>query len=60
MKMVKVERGGINAEGIVVGDDVRIFGEWRRGPADAAPFDFDQLHRQSPIFLKFSRYVARP
>ena len=43
MKLVKVERGGANAEGILEGDDVRIIGEWRPGSADAAPFILSRL-----------------
>ena len=43
MKLVKVERGGANAEGIVEGDGVRILGAWRQGPADAAPFTLSRL-----------------
>ncbi len=38
MKLVKVEREGATAEGIVVGDDVHIIGGWRSGPADKAAF----------------------
>ena len=38
MKLVKVEKDGRVAEGVVVGDAVRVIGDWRVGPADAAPF----------------------
>ena len=43
MKLVKVERDGANAEGILEGDAVRIVGGWREGPADAAPFTLSRL-----------------
>ena len=38
MKLVKVERGGATAQGVLVGDDVRLIGGWQPGPADASPF----------------------
>ena len=38
MKLVKVERNGASAEGILDGDDVRIVIPWRDGAADVAPF----------------------
>jgi 2-keto-4-pentenoate hydratase/2-oxohepta-3-ene-1,7-dioic acid hydratase in catechol pathway len=38
MKLVKVERNGATAEGVLVGEDVRIVGGWRPGPADRTPF----------------------
>ena len=38
MKMVKVERRGATAEGMIDGDSVRVFGGWRDGPAEEAPF----------------------
>ena len=38
MKLVKVERGGATAQGVLVGDDVRLIGGWHPGPADIAPF----------------------
>lgn len=43
MKLVKIERGGMNAEGILDGDEVRIVGGWRDGPADHAPFELSSL-----------------
>ena len=43
MKLVKVERDGANAQGILEGDAVRIVGGWREGPADAAPFTLSRL-----------------
>ena len=43
MKLVKVERNGANAEGIVEGTEVRILGGWREGSADAAPFSLSRL-----------------
>ena len=38
MKIVKVERAGRVAEGLLDGDDVHIVGAWRDGPAELAPF----------------------
>ncbi len=38
MKLVKVERGGASAQGVLVDDEVRVVGGWVPGPADAAPF----------------------
>ena len=38
MKLVKVERRGSTAEGILVGEDVHIVGGWRLGAADRNPF----------------------
>ncbi len=49
MKLVKIERDGSSAEGILVGDDVHIAGGWRPGPADKAPFT---LGYKSPAELK--------
>ena len=43
MKLVKVERNGVNAEGIVEGTEVRILGGWRKGSADAALFSLSRL-----------------
>ena len=43
MKLVKVERGGATAEGILEGDGVRIIGDWRPGSADAAPFTLSRF-----------------
>ena len=43
MKLVKVERGGATADGILEGDDVRIIGQWRPGSADATPFILSRL-----------------
>ena len=43
MKLVKVERGGETAQGVLVGDEVRLIGEWRPGPADVAPFTLSRL-----------------
>ena len=38
MKLVKIERNGAAAEGVLVGDDVRVIGGWRPGVADDNPF----------------------
>ena len=38
MKLVKFEREGASAEGVLVGEDVHVIGAWRQGPADRAPF----------------------
>lgn len=38
MKIVKVERAGQIAEGLLDGGDVHILGAWREGPAELAPF----------------------
>ena len=38
MKLVKIQRNGASAEGVLVGEDVRIIGGWRPGNADANPF----------------------
>ena len=38
MKLVKVERLGSAAEGLLEGDRVTLVGDWRAGPADHAPF----------------------
>ena len=46
MKLVKFERGGKNAEGILGGDTVRIVGDWRDGPADAAPFSLSSRSKE--------------
>ena len=38
MRLVKVERDGATAQGILSGDDVRIVGGWTPGPAHRTPF----------------------
>lgn len=38
MKIVKIERDGETATGIVEGDSVAVLGPWYPGPADEAPF----------------------
>ena len=43
MKLVKIERDGSSAQGIVQGEDVRIVGGWRPGPAESAPFSLGGL-----------------
>ena len=43
MKLVKVERNGASAEGILDGDEVRIVSPWRDCAADDAPFRLSQL-----------------
>ena len=43
MKLVKVERGGETAQGVLVVDEVRLIGKWRPGPADVAPFTLSRL-----------------
>lgn len=44
MKLVKIERDGASAEGVLEGNDVRIIGEWHRGAANEAPFTLSRLH----------------
>jgi len=38
MKLVKIERDGASAEGVLEGDTVRIIGGWSQTPADVTPF----------------------
>ena len=38
MKLVKIERNGSCAEGVLDGETVQVLGGWRSGPADKAPF----------------------
>ncbi|WP_174279944.1 fumarylacetoacetate hydrolase family protein [Sphingomonas bacterium] len=38
MRLVKIERDGQNAEGLLDGDTVHLVGDWREGPAEDAPF----------------------
>ena len=38
MRLVKIERDGSTAEGIIVGDNIHIIGEWVQGVADRTPF----------------------
>ncbi len=38
MKLVKFERGGRNAEGLLEGGLIHLTSDWRHGPADMAPF----------------------
>ena len=38
MKLVKIERNGSCAEGVLDGETVQVLGGWRPGPADKAPF----------------------
>ncbi len=38
MKLVKIARKDANAEGVLVGNDVKIIGSWRHGRADDSPF----------------------
>lgn len=50
MKLVKIERDGSCAEGVVFGDEVRIIGDWRSGPAECSAFKLggkpvDELNR---------------
>lgn len=42
MKIVKVERGGQTAEGLIEGDRVHVVGKWFAGPAESAPFALSQ------------------
>ena len=42
MKLVKVERNGATAEGVVVGEQVRIIGRWRSGSPDKNSFALSQ------------------
>ena len=39
MKLVKVERDGSCAQGVLDGETVQVVGEWRAGPAEKAPFN---------------------
>ena len=43
MRIVKIERDGRNAEGVLDGSTVRLAGGWRDGPADRAPFTLSSL-----------------
>lgn len=43
MKLVKIERAGTTAEGILEGDVVHVVGGWFDGPADSAPFTLSKL-----------------
>jgi 2-keto-4-pentenoate hydratase/2-oxohepta-3-ene-1,7-dioic acid hydratase in catechol pathway len=56
MRMIKFSRGGMNAEGFLEGDDVYAWGDWRRGPADEAPFE---LSRLAPDALAAARGAAK-
>lgn len=52
MKLVKVERGGATAQGMLVGDRVRLIGGWQSGDAAASAFTLggkptDELERMS-------------
>ena len=38
MKLVKIERNGSCAEGVLDGETVQVLGGWRAGPSDKAPF----------------------
>jgi 2-keto-4-pentenoate hydratase/2-oxohepta-3-ene-1,7-dioic acid hydratase in catechol pathway len=49
MKLVKIERGGATAEGVLVGEQVRIIGGWQRCAAERTPFT---LSYQSPAELQ--------
>ena len=42
MKLVKIERKGATAEGVLVGDEIRIIGAWRPDIADRTPFTLGQ------------------
>ena len=42
MKLVKVERNGATAEGVLVGEEVRIIGSWQPGIADRNSFALSQ------------------
>ncbi|WP_174291148.1 fumarylacetoacetate hydrolase family protein [Sphingomonas bacterium] len=48
MRLVKIERDGRNAEGLLDGDTVHLVGGWRDGPAEDAPFS---LSKRSPADL---------
>ena len=43
MKLVKVERDGANAEGVLEGSEVSLLSPWRDGEADQAPFALSRL-----------------
>ena len=43
MKLVKVERAGASAQGVLVGETVRVIGGWTPGPADTARFTLGGL-----------------
>ena len=43
MKLVKIDRDGAIAEGVLEGTDVRIVSPWRQGGADLTPFDLSRL-----------------
>ena len=38
MKLVKIERGGATAQGVLVGEEVRVIGGWHPGGAEVAAF----------------------
>ena len=42
MKLVKIERHGATAEGVLVGEEIRIIGAWRPDIADRSPFTLGQ------------------
>lgn len=42
MKIVKVERDGEVAEGLLEGEEVHIVGAWHEGPAELAPFSLSR------------------
>ena len=43
MKLVKIERNGATAEGVLVGKDVRIVGGWQPAPPERTPFTLSAL-----------------
>ena len=55
-KLVKVERSGATAEGLLEGDVVHIVGEWRAGAAELVPFS---LSKRQPDAIASLRCAAR-
>lgn len=60
MKLVKFSQGGRNAEGVLVGDEVRMVGGWRDGPGDQAPFELSRAAPQAVPGLLASSTLSLP
>ena len=56
MKLVKIERNNATAEGVLLGDDVRIISGWKQGPANQTPFT---LSYKAPDELKILLDASR-
>ena len=60
MKIVKVERTGQTAEGLLEGDTVHVIGKWFNGAAEDAPFSLSKQTAEALAILRSGAHEAVP